>query len=298
MPQTTVAVLGTGILGLPVAANLAADGFTVRAWNRTRSRAEPLTARGVLVTDTPADAVSGADVIITLLSDGSAVTETITAVADALSSDAVWIQSSTVGVHATEHHARLADELGVAFVDAPVLGSQQPAENGELVVLAAGAPEIRDRVQPIFDTIGHRTRWVGDSGAGAAGSRLKLVANSWVLAIVGATGEAIALAQGLDVDPHDFLDAVSGGGVDSPYLQGKGRAVIAENYEPSFSAANAEKDARLVAEAAILAGVQLDVAEAVGARLRRAVSQGHGADDVVAAYFASWPGGHRPDSTS
>lgn len=278
-------MLGTGLMGAPIAASLAAAGHHLRVWNRTRAKAEPLAEQGATVADTPAAAVEGAEIILTMLTDGATVTATMQDASAALPHHAVWVQMSTVGVDATDDHIALARSLGLEFVDAPVLGSVQPAQEGELVVLAAGAAELRDRVQPVFDVIGARTMWVGEAGAA---SRLKLVANSWVLALTAAVGEAVSLAEGSGIDPKLFLEAVSGGAMDCAYLQMKGNAIMAKSFEPAFTVQNALKDALLVNEAAVRAGVQLDVAQASAARLSRAVTRGHGGDDMAASYFASF----------
>ncbi|MEU0877600.1 NAD(P)-dependent oxidoreductase [Lentzea sp. NPDC005914] len=280
-----IAVLGTGLMGAPIAANLAAAGHDVRVWNRTRAKAEPLAAQGAVVAGTPAEAVEGAEIVLTVLNDGPTVTATMQEAAPSLSHDAVWIQVSTVGVVATDDHIALARSLGLEFVDAPVLGSVKPAAEGKLVVLASGAAQLRDRVQPVFDVIGARTMWVGEAGAS---SRLKLVANSWVLALTAAVGEAVSLAEASGLDPKLFLDAVSGGAMDCAYLQMKGNAIIERSFPPAFTVQNALKDALLVNEAAVLANVQLDVAQASAARLNRAVTRGHANEDMAASYFASF----------
>ncbi|MEU7478595.1 NAD(P)-dependent oxidoreductase [Lentzea sp. NPDC042327] len=280
-----IAVLGTGLMGAPIAANLAAAGHDVRVWNRTRAKAEPLAAQGVTVVDTPAGAVDGVEVVLTMLNDGPAVTTTMQDAAPSLPHDAVWVQASTVGIESTEDHIALARSLGLEFVDAPVLGSTKPAQDGTLVVLAAGVEELRERVQPVFDVIGARTMWVGEAGAA---TRLKLVANSWVLSLTAAVGEAVALAESSGLDPRLFLEAVSGGPLDCAYLQTKGNAIIERSFPLAFTVQNALKDALLVNEAATRAGVQLDVAQASGARLNRAVTRGHGDEDLAAAYYASF----------
>jgi 3-hydroxyisobutyrate dehydrogenase len=280
-----IAVLGTGLMGAPIAANLAAAGHDIRVWNRTRAKAEPLAAQGAVVTDTPAEAVEGAEIVLTMLNDGPTVTATMQAAAESLPHHAVWIQASTVGVESTDDHIALARSLGLEFVDAPVLGSTKPAAEGKLVVLASGAEELRDRVQPVFDVIGARTMWVGEAGAS---SRLKLVANSWVLALTAAVGEAVSLAESSGLDPKLFLEAVSGGALDCAYLQMKGNAIIERSFPPAFTVQNALKDALLVNEAAVRAGVQLDVAQASAARLNRAVTRGHADEDMAASYYASF----------
>jgi 3-hydroxyisobutyrate dehydrogenase len=278
--MTKIAFLGTGIMGLPMAANLADAGFEVRAWNRTRAKAEPLVAHGAQVVDSPRDAVAGADIVVTMLADGPAVDSVI---ADAgLASGQVWLQMSTVGIEWTARLASVAEKAGVAFVDAPVLGTKQPAEQGKLLVLASGPEEVRDVAAQVFDVVGERTLWVGEAGAG---TRLKLVANSWVLTLVNGTAEAIGLAGALGLDPTSFLDVIRGGGLDSPYAQMKGAAMIKGDFTPSFPARLARKDADLVLEAGDDA---VDLAGIQGARahLDAVVAAGFGDDDLSVVYRA------------
>ncbi|MFE9750085.1 NAD(P)-dependent oxidoreductase [Saccharothrix saharensis] len=282
-----VAVLGTGTIGFPVARNLAAKGFSVRAWNRTASKAQELTEHGVVVADSPAEAVRGTDVVVTVLKDGPVVSDTIKAAEPGLREGVVWVQLSTVGEDVGSLAAFAADR-GLVFVDAPVQGTRQPAENGQLVVMAAGPQDVRPTVQPLFDAIGKRTLWVGDDGASGAASRLKLVLNTWVIALTHGVGESLALAKGLGVDPAHFVDVVTGGPMDNGYFQLKSAAVLNEDFTPSFTVDNAEKDARLVLDAAERAGVRMDSTAAGHARFARASAQGHGGQDMAAGYFASF----------
>lgn len=291
-PQPTVAVLGTGTMGAPIARNLAGRGFPLRVWNRTRAKAEAVRegfGDGVYLAATPADAVDGADVVLTVLSDGPRVLETIRSAAPALAEGTVWVQISTVGETVGEL-AAFAREHGLIFVDAPVQGTRQPAEQGQLVVLAAGGGPARTLVQPLFDAIGKRTLWVDEDGASGAASRLKLVLNTWVIALTHGVGEALALAEGLGVDPGHFRDIVTGGPMDNGYFQGKSAMILSGDYTPSFSVDNAWKDARLVLTAADRAQVRMDLVEAGAERFRRAAEQGHGAEDMAAGYFASFDG--------
>ena len=283
--SSTVAFLGTGIMGLPMAANLAGAGFAVRAWNRTTEKAQPLAERGVTVVSTPAEAVEGAEILLTMLADGQAVQDSFDAVSDSLPRGAVWIQMSTVGVEWTDTLAAAAEKAGIAYVDAPVLGTKQPAEQGKLVVLASGDEGLRERVDPVFDAVGARTIWVGEAGSG---SKLKLAANAWVLALTNATAESIALAQALGVDPNLFLDAIKGGSVDVPYAHLKGAAMIANEFPPAFPARLAAKDARLVLDAA---GDSVDLAGAGAtlAHLEAAIEAGHGEEDMAVLYRAVAP---------
>ena len=169
-----------------------------------------------------------------------------------------------------------------------LLGTKQPAEQGKLLVLAAGPEDVRDRVQPVLDAIGQRTMWLDRDGAAATASRLKLVLNSWVLAATSGVAEALSLAEGLGLDPKLFVEAVSGGGLDMPYLQTKAGVILAGDFAPSFSVAIAGKDADLIVDAAKSAGLRLPMAAAVAERFRRAAALGHGEEDMAANYFASF----------
>lgn len=276
--MTTVAVLGTGYMGGPMARNLAAAGQTVRVWNRSRERAEALADAGVTIADSPAEAVDGAVVVITMLSDGPVVAEVIDAAAKGLGSDVVWLQMSTVGRAWSARLAQRAAELGVVHVDAPVLGTRKPAEDGQLVVLAAGADDVRDRVSPVFDAVGSRTIWLDEVGQA---SRLKLVVNAWIAALTVALAESVALAEHLDVDPRLFLDAIDGGAVGAPYAQIKGPMMIDGDYPTSFPVRLARKDVGLVLDAAG-GDLPLRVAKAVAAQFSAALEAGAGEEDMAA----------------
>src|SRR3954468_3583633 len=202
---TTIAVLGTGTMGAPMARNLAVAGFHVRAWTRTRRKADPLQQDGVSVVDSAAEAADGADVLLTMLFDVESVLAVAPEALAALPADAIWLQMSTVGLDGTQQLAALAAEHEVAFVDAPVLGTKAPAEQGKLVVLASADPALRDRCAAVFDVVGARTTWV--DGAAAA-TKLKLVINNWVVTLMEAIAESVALAEGVGLDPRQFLDAI------------------------------------------------------------------------------------------
>jgi 3-hydroxyisobutyrate dehydrogenase len=280
--MTTVAVLGTGTIGEPVARNLVRGGFEVRVWNRTLEKAEPLGQDGAAVCGSAADAAHGAELVLTLLADADATAETVEEVEFA--DGAVWVQSATVGVNGAERLAELAQEKGVAFVDAPVLGTREPAEEGKLVVLASGPEGALDRCEPLFDAIGQATRRLGPV---PNGSKLKMVTNLWLLAVTDGAAEAIALAEGLGLDPREFLATMEGSQIDTPYLHLKGEAMLERRLDPSFKLKLAEKDASLVLEAAARAGVETRLARAVREAFERAVELGHGDEDMAAVYFAA-----------
>jgi 3-hydroxyisobutyrate dehydrogenase len=288
--MSSVAVLGTGIMGGAMARNLVKAGHDVRVWNRTPAKAQALAADGARVAASPAEAVDGVEVLLTMVYDGPAALDAVRQAGPALRPGMVWAQCTTVGVDSVPELAALAAGHGVVFVDAPVLGTRQPAESGQLTVLAAGPDSARPVLAPVFDTIGSRTTWVGEDGASGAATRLKLVCNSWVLAVTHATGEAVSLAQGLGVDPQRFLDAVAGGALDMGYLRMKAAAILAGDFAANFAVETAEKDSRLIVAAGEGAGVRLDLAAAGTERFRRAIDQGHGHEDMAASYYASFAG--------
>jgi 3-hydroxyisobutyrate dehydrogenase len=282
--MTTVALLGTGIMGAPMARNLLAAGLDVRVWNRSRDKASPLGEAGAVVAGSPSEAASGAAVVVTMLSDADATQASMRPPDGALAglaSDAVWAQMGTLGSAGTEACAALAAEHGIAFVDAPVLGTKQPAEQGALTVLASGPEAARETVAPVFDAVGARTLWLGDAGAG---TRMKLVANTWVLSLVEALAEAFALAERLGVRPQDFLDAIAGGPLDVGYAKVKGGAMIQRDFPPAFPLRLAAKDARLIAEAAEAEGLDVPLVRAVAAQFAAGVERGYGDEDLAATF--------------
>jgi 3-hydroxyisobutyrate dehydrogenase len=280
----TVAVLGTGIMGAGMARSLLREGFEVTVWNRSIEKAKPLADDGSQVAESAADAVSAADVVITMLFDADAVAEVMEGALDHVRDDAVWVQSSTVGIEGTERLVALARDKGVDLVDTPVLGTKAPAENGQLVVLASGPSSLREKVQPVFDAIGAQTRWVSETAGDS--SRLKLAVNAWIATVVNGTAQSMALARGLGLDPQQFLDAISGQAVDAPYVQLKGKAMIDGDFTPSFELDGVVKDVDLVLAAMDTAGTDTTLATALRARLAAASEAGHGEKDMAAVIHA------------
>jgi 3-hydroxyisobutyrate dehydrogenase len=202
----------------------------------------------------------------------------------------VWIQMGTIGVEWTERFATLAASRDVQFVDAPVSGSDGPAREGTLIVLASGPEEVRARLQPIFDVIGRKTLWLGPAGNG---SRLKLVLNNWLAAQIEGMAETIALTQALGLDPHLFLEAIDGEPLGSPYAVAKGRAMIAGEFAPGFALHLGLKDVDLALDAVRETNLELPITAAVAHRFAQAVADGHG-DEDVASVFAEAHGNGTP----
>ncbi len=287
--DTTVVVLGTGIMGAAMARNLMKAGMSVRAWNRSREKAEPLARDGAEIAEDPAAAAENADFLLTMLPNAGVVEEVLgDRVLEALAEGGVWLQMSTVGEEGNERLSRVAAGSGVAYVDAPVLGTKGPAEQGQLIVLASGPEEVRDRCEPVFGAVGSKTVWLGEAGEG---SRLKLVLNNWIVGLVGVLAETVAFARATGVDPAKFLETIEGGPLGLPYAQIKGKMMIEEDFPTSFSLGLARKDAGLVLDAAEAHGLRMEIAEAVAARFDGAIGAGHGEEDVAAVYEAAKPAG-------
>jgi 3-hydroxyisobutyrate dehydrogenase len=277
----TVALLGTGTMGAGMAHNIAGAGMPLRVWNRSQDKAQPL-ADVAQVEESVADAVDRADIVLTMLFDAESVVATMEQARGHLLPDAVWLQQSTIGVAGCDQVIELARDLGVTLVDAPVLGTKKPAEDGSLVTLASGPEDARRIVEPVLEAISGRIMWVGDAGAG---SRLKLAANAWVATVLEGVAESLALTRDLGLDPALFLEAIAGGAMDAPYVQLKGKAMLAGEFPPAFKLAGALKDVDLILAAAGDAGADLGLMPAIREHFARAVEAGHGDLDMSATYL-------------
>lgn len=285
MTDPTVALLGTGKMGAGMARNIAAAGLELLVWNRTRAKAEPL-ADVATIADSPAAAVAGADIVLTMLYDADSVADTMREAAGGWPEGAVWVQCSTVGVSGAGRLGELAAELGLGYVDAPVLGTKKPAEDGTLLVLASGAEEHSRLVAPVLDAIGSRTMWLGEAGAA---SRLKLACNAWVATVVQGVAESLTMTEALGLDPALFLDAIAGGPLDSPYLQMKGSTMLEGDFTPAFTAAGVVKDVDLMLEATSATGFDPRLLPAIRQQFARVVEAGLGDRDMSVTYEALRP---------
>ncbi|GAC1543883.1 MAG: NAD(P)-dependent oxidoreductase [Acidimicrobiales bacterium] len=277
-PSDRVALLGLGIMGTGMAQSMLRAGIGLTVWNRSPGRTDGLD--GARVAATPSDAVDGAGVVITMLSDAAATEAVIVSVLPTMGAGALWIQMGTIGLDATTQLAAAAAAAGVGYVDAPVAGTKQPALEGKLSVIAAGPAALRQQCEVIFSAVGQRTTWVSERPGD--GTRLKLVLNGWLVSLLGGLGEAIATAEAIGIDPAAFLAFIDGGSLGVPYAQAKGKSMIARSFPTSFSARLARKDAGLVADAARDAGLSLPVNSAVAGLFDRVIAAGRGDDDMAA----------------
>jgi 3-hydroxyisobutyrate dehydrogenase len=281
-----VAVLGTGTMGAAMAANIAKAGLGLRVWNREPELAAPLGELGAVIGSTPAQACHGADVILTPLANESVVSQVMDQARDGIDKGAAWLQVCTVSPDGSRRLAQQAAQLGVGYVEAPLLGTKEPAVAGTLTILAAAShAQARDRVQPVLDAVGSRTVWLDDVGQP---SSLKLAYNAWVLTTVEGLAESLTLAEALGVDATLVADVIRGSALDSGYIQNKAPKMISDDLDaPSFPLVAAAKDAVLITDAARAAGLRLGIAETVRERLQLAVESGFGRADVAATYRVS-----------
>jgi 3-hydroxyisobutyrate dehydrogenase len=223
-------------MGAPIARNLLGAGFSVRVWNRTQAKAAMLVAEGAQLAFHPSEAAGGRR---------------------------VCHHAGRPGCREKRHDwarlARLASGHQVPFVDAPVSGSTEPAERGELLWLER----------------------VGD------GSRLKLAINNWLGVLVEGMAETISLSTALGLDPRLFLHAIAAGPLASEYAIAKGDAMLQADFVAGFPLQHAMKDAELASSAAHQRGVELPLTEAMLPRWQHAIALGHGGDDIASAVAAA-----------
>ena len=280
-PLPRAAVLGAGTMGRGMAHSLLRNGFTVDVWDRAPEKAAALAADGATAHEDAPDAVRDVDVVITMVADAAAVNEVAfdSGMLEALRPQSAWAQMSTIGVTATEElAARVGKERpDVYFADAPVSGTRQPAENGQLLILASGPGQAKPVLDPVFAALGREARWLGEAGAG---SRLKLVMNSWLVFLVEGAAEIMALADSLGVDHQQVLDFLSEGNLANPAAAAKFAKMGAGDDSPDFALQWALKDIRLAMDAS---GRRLPMLEVIRERWAALVSQGLGERDVSAS---------------
>ena len=279
-----IAFLGTGLMGAPMARNLVKAGHAVIVWNRTHEKARALAADGATVAATPAEAVAGAGIVVTILSDGKAVEGLLftQGVAEAMDKGAVLVDMSSITpAEARDHASRLA-ALGIDHLDAPVSGGTKGAEAGTLAIMTGGDKAVFDNAAPVLSAMGRPVR-VGGSGTG----QLAKLANQAIVGItIGAVAEATLLVQSGGGDPAAFRDALKGGFADSPILQLHGWRMETGDYRPGAKSSIQLKDMTNIVNEAAGAGITLPLAQAVKTRYETLAGEmGSGDLDHAALYL-------------
>jgi 3-hydroxyisobutyrate dehydrogenase len=275
-----VAVLGIGAMGHGMAASALRAGLPTIVWDRRAEATRDLAGLGAQVAATAADAARRAAIVVTMVTDADAV---ISIARDqgmlaALPPGAVWAQMSTIGVAGIDRVAAMArnERPDVILLDAPVSGSRDPAEHGQLTIFASGPAEARSRVAALFGALGERTIWVGQAGSG---TRLKLVNNTWLAFATEAVAASMALARRLGLETATVTDALGGGPLVSPWQEAKLRRVADGEYSAQFALSLALKDVRLAVQAA--GDDRFAVLACLADEWQHAVDQGLGGEDLT-----------------
>ncbi|MFK7870021.1 MAG: NAD(P)-dependent oxidoreductase [Roseobacter sp.] len=274
--EPKVTLIGTGLMGFPMARNLAAAGFDTTVWNRTRARAAALEADGIRIAETAADAVREADFIITMLSDGFASGALIDDpdVQAALKTGAIWLDMSSAKPEHSRAQAATLEALGRQHLDAPVSGGTKGAEAGTLAIMVGGKPETFDAAKPVFNAMG-RPVHVGPSGTG----QLSKLANQTIVAVtISAVAEAMLLIEQGGADPVAMRDALKGGFADSTILQQHGARMTNGDFEPGGLTKFQVKDLNNTLEEAANLGLNLPATEAVRDRFQHFIDAMEGAE--------------------
>jgi len=275
-----VAVLGIGAMGHGMAASALRAGIPTIVWDRRMEAAGDLADRGAEVAETAADAARRAAVVVTMVTDADAVMSVARdqGMLAALAPGAIWAQMSTIGVAGTGRVVAMAgtERPDVTLVDAPVSGSKDPAERGQLTIFASGPGDARQRVAPLFDALGQHTIWVGEAGAG---TRLKLVNNTWLAFATEAVAASVALARQLGLDTATVADALAGSPLVSAWQEAKLQRIAGGEFSAQFALSLAVKDVHLALEAA--GADRFAVLACLADEWQQAVNQGLGDQDLT-----------------
>ncbi|PWJ19231.1 NAD(P)-dependent oxidoreductase [Jannaschia seohaensis] len=273
-----VALLGTGLMGAPMARNLVAAGHDLTVWNRSRAKAEGL---GAAVADTPAEAVAGAAVVISMLSDGPASDAVQVQAMDAFAPGAIWVEMGSIKPEEARAHAARFAERGIGYVDAPVSGGTKGAEAGTLAIMAGGDAKAFAAVESVLNDLG-RAVHVGPIGAG----QLSKLANQAIVACtIGAVAEAMLLLEQGGADPAAVRDALKGGFADSTILQQHGQRMTERNFEPGGLTKFQIKDLDNVLAEADGLGLELPTVRAINDRFKVVRDEMAGGDWDHSALF-------------
>jgi 3-hydroxyisobutyrate dehydrogenase-like beta-hydroxyacid dehydrogenase len=268
-----VGFIGLGNMGLPMARNLLKAGHKVTVYNRTRERAERLRGEGAVVADRVID-TAGADVLITMLSDDSALRAVVFGeqLIPRLSKHTIHISASTISVALARELAKAHADAGNQFISAPVFGRPEAAEAAKLVIVAAGPAKTIEQCQPVFDAVGQRTFVVGSEPFQA--NVVKLSGNFLILSVIESLGEAYALLRKSGVEPERFLDVMTSTLFAAPVYKTYGNLIAKEQFLPAgFKIPLGLKDVSLVLAAAGDARAPMPIASLVRDHILSAIAR-------------------------
>ena len=276
------AVIGLGAMGAGMAGNLHRAGRLGGAWNRTRQRGQAVAAaHGFALSDTIADACGQADLVIISVSADQDLHEVCSQLVEVLRAGAVVLDTSTVGADTAREVARTFADAGIGFLDGPVSGGKEGAEQGTLVMMAGGDAALLQRVAPLLDVITARVTHMGPVGAGQA---TKAVNQIMAAGVLQAVSEALAFGQAQGLDMPKVIELLSGGAASNWFLTHRGLSMTQGSFEPGFRVALHHKDLKICQSMAAQDGVALPCVEMTLMHYQRLMEAGHGNEDVSALF--------------
>jgi 3-hydroxyisobutyrate dehydrogenase-like beta-hydroxyacid dehydrogenase len=285
--ERAVAFCGLGIMGGPMAANLAKAGFELSVYTRTRKKAERFASEhGAEAAATPREAAEGAAAVITMVPDAPEVEEVLLGeqgAAHGLEENALAIDMSTIAPTAARAIGERLAEDRIAFLEAPVSGSRPKAEDGTLTIMVGGEAGDFERAAPLFDAMGERIVHVGPQGHGQLA---KLLTNTMGAVHAAALAESVLAAERAGLDPEAFLEVAAGSAGNSTVLGLKGRPMFDRDFEPLFKLEHMLKDVRHCLNEAKVLGVELRLGSLVEPFYTRAAESGHSEEDFAAVIRA------------
>ncbi|KAI4354026.1 hypothetical protein L6164_002927 [Bauhinia variegata] len=279
-----IGFLGLGIMGKAMALNLLHSGFKVTVWNRTLSKCDEFVEHGASIGETPAAVVKKCKYTIAMLSDPAAALSVVfdkDGVLEQISKGKGYIDMSTVDADTSAKISEAIVSKGGQFLEAPVSGSKKPAEDGQLIILAAGDEALYKESLPMFDVLGKKSFFLGKVGNGA---RMKLVVNMIMGSMMNAFSEGLTLASKSGLDPHTLLDVLDLGAIANPMFKMKGPSMIKNNYSPAFPLKHQQKDMRLALALGDEHALSMPIAAASNEAFKKARSMGLGDLDFSAVY--------------
>ena len=279
--KTTVAVLGLGLMGEPMARNLLRAGHSLRVWNRTASKADALVREGATLARTPAEAVREAEFIIIMVADPPALEAVLHGpggVMEGLRKGTVLVNMGTQALSQIEALDRKARDRGIQFLDSPVTGSRGGAVEGTLTLLVGGDAAVLERARPILEKVGKTILHLGRAGEG---TRAKLVLNLIQAGMLTIFSEGLALGKRLDISPATMLQVLEHSAGNAPLFRFKGPYLMKRDFSTNFSLKLMDKDVKLALKEANALRVDLSTARAVDAVFSAAMAAGFGEDDFL-----------------
>ena len=277
-----IGFIGLGIMGSRMAMNLLDNGYQLFVHNRTPDKAKPLLAKDAIWSESPADMAGQVDILFSMLANPQAVEEMALGedgFLDSMRENTLWVDCSTVNPSFSHHMAARAAARGVRFLDAPVAGSKDPAEKGELLFLVGGDQADVEQVRPLFDVMGRQVLHVGGHGMGTS---LKVVFNLLLGEAMLAFAEAMAMGQSLGIPQERLLEIMPGSAVVAPFISGKRAKIAQDDYEADFPMKWLRKDLQLAAQTGYEEGVALPGVNAAKEIYALAVQAGYADQDFSA----------------